>query len=122
MSHFLIGVVDDDTSVRQSLEELLASGGYHALLYSSAREFLDSGGFQRVDCLITDLAMPAITGWDLLRMARTDHRELPVILITAEDQVAPWGTLESDGVRFSFRKPFDGRALLAALDSIFRAP
>ncbi|QOY85898.1 response regulator transcription factor [Paludibaculum fermentans] len=120
LSQFLIGVVDDDHSMRQSLEELLASGGYNVLLYSSAREFLDSDGFQRVSCLITDVEMPAISGWELLRMARTDHSELPVILITAEEPDDPESRFEFQGARFSFKKPFDGRALLAALDSIFR--
>jgi len=117
---FLIGVVDDDPRIRESFEELLASGGYAVLLFPSAEAFLDSNGFQRVDCLISDIGMPAITGWELLRMARTDHPGLPVILITADDQDNPLRLLEAKAARYVFRKPFDGRELLAALDAILR--
>jgi FixJ family two-component response regulator len=116
----LIGVVDDDPRIRESFKELLASGGYAVLPFPSAEAFLDSNGFQQVDCLISDIGMPAITGWELLRMARTDHPGLPVILITAEDQNDPLRLLEAKAARYVFRKPFDGRELLAALDAILR--
>ena len=59
---FLIGVVDDDPRVLESFEELLASGGHKALLFPSAEAFIDANGFQEVDCLISDIGMPGMSG------------------------------------------------------------
>jgi DNA-binding response OmpR family regulator len=116
----LVGVVDDDPRILESFEELLAAGGYEALLFDSAEAFLDANGFGQVDCLISDIGMPAKSGWDLLRIARTELPSLPVILITARDEELSREAIESRGVRCLFKKPFDGRALLAALDAILR--
>jgi DNA-binding response OmpR family regulator len=117
---FLIGVVDDDPSVLESLEELLASGGYKSLLFDSAEAFLGSNGFQQVDCLISDIGMPAMSGWELLQIARTECPNLPVILVTARDEEYARETIEAKGASYLFRKPFDGRELLAALDAVLR--
>ena len=117
---FFVGVVDDDPRVLESIEELLASGGYKALPFSSAEAFLDSNGFQKVNCLISDIGMPAMTGWELLRIARAEHPDLPVILITARDEEYQRGPVEGKGARRLFRKPFDGRELLSVLDTILR--
>jgi DNA-binding response OmpR family regulator len=119
---YLIGIVDDDPRVLESLEELLASGGYRALPFSSAEAFIASNGFQQVDCLISDIGMPAKTGWDLLAIARATHTNLPVILITARDDEHSRALVESKGVRRLFRKPFDGRELLSFLDEILKPP
>ena len=119
-NQFFIGVVDDDPRVRESFEELLASGGYQVLLFPSAEAFLVSHGFRQVDCLISDIGMPAMSGWDLLRIAQTEYPEFPVILITAQDEEDPRRSLEGKTARYIFKKPFDGRELLAALDAILR--
>jgi FixJ family two-component response regulator len=118
--HRLVGVVDDDPRILESFEELLAAGGYEALLFDSAEAFLDANGFEQVDCLISDIGMPAKSGWDLLRIARIELPTLPVILITARDEELSREAIESRGARCLFKKPFDGRALLAALDKIMR--
>jgi FixJ family two-component response regulator len=81
--HSFVGVVDDDPRVLESFEELLAAGGYESLLFDSAEAFLDANGFEKVDCLISDIGMPAMSGWDLLRIVRTELPSLPVILIRA---------------------------------------
>ena len=117
---FLVGVVDDDLRVLESFEELLASGGYKVLLFPSAEAFLDANGFQQVDCLISDIGMPGMSGWELLRIARTDHPDLPVILITARDVEYPTEAIQGRGARRLFRKPFNGNDLLIDLDAILR--
>jgi DNA-binding response OmpR family regulator len=119
---FLVGVVDDDPRVLESLEELLASGGYKVLLFPSAEAFVASNGFEQVDCVISDIGMPSMTGWDLLHVARTEHPDLPVILITARDEEYRRAPVKGKGARFLFRKPFDAKELLAALDTILRPP
>jgi len=70
--------------------------------------------------LISDIGMPAMSGWELLRIARTEHPDLPVILVTARDEEYPREAIEGRGARRLFRKPFDGRELLATLDAILR--
>jgi CheY-like chemotaxis protein len=116
----LIGVVDDDPLVLESFEELLAAGGYRVLAFPSAEAFLDADGFQQVDCLISDIGMPVMNGWELLQIARTEYPELPVILITARDEEHLREAIESKGARSLFGKPFDGTELLSTLDAILR--
>lgn len=121
LRRYLIGVVDDDSRVLESIGELLASGGYDVLPFSSAEAFIDADGFQRVDCVISDIGMPATTGWDLLKIARTSHPNLPVILITARDEEHTRAAGEAKGAWYLFRKPFDGKELLNTLETIFKA-
>lgn len=116
---FLVGVVDDDSRVLESFEELLASAGYQVALFPSAEAFLEANGLQQVDCLVSDIGMPAMNGWELLQIAQTKYPDLPVILMTARDEYLR-EPIEARGARFFFRKPFDGRELLTALDAIFR--
>lgn len=116
----LVGVVDDDPLVLESLEELLASGGYKVLSFPSAEAFLEWHGFHQVDCLISDIGMPSMNGWELSQIARTKYPELPVILITARDEEHTREAMEGKGARRLFRKPFDGRELLSALDAILK--
>jgi CheY-like chemotaxis protein len=118
LHRFLIGVVDDDLRILESCEELLASGGYEVLPFASAEAFIDSDGFQQVDCLISDIGMPAMNGWELLQIAHTQYPDLPVILITARDGEYTRAALEAKGARRLFRKPFDGSEVLAALETI----
>jgi FixJ family two-component response regulator len=115
-----IGVVDDDPRVLESLEELLAAGGYHAFSFPSAEAFIDSNEFRRVDCLISDIGMPAMSGLELLQITRAERPGLPVILITGREEQYQRASLESNGARHLFRKPFDGKQLLATLDEILR--
>ena len=120
LDQFVVGVVDDDPRVLESIEELLVSSGYTVLPFPSAESFLDANGFQRVQCLISDIGMPVMSGWDLLDIARAQSSPVPVILITARDEEVLDTTMAARGARHLFRKPFDGRELLAALDSVLR--
>jgi len=118
LDQFVVGVVDDDPHVLESIEELLASAGYTVLPFLSPESFLDAKGFQRVDCLISDISMPVMSGWDLLEAAQAQPSPIPVILITARDEEIVGKTKAAKGARYLFRKPFDGRELLAALESV----
>lgn len=112
---FVVGLVDDDPRVLESFEELLVSGGYKVLSFLSAKAFLLAGGLQRIDCLISDIGMPVMTGWELLEVAQTERRDLPVILITARDEGFRRETMAKRGARFLLVKPFDGKELLTAV-------
>ena len=79
----LISVVDDDQSVRESLEGLLRSVGFAVKVFASAEEFMNSSHLRETDCLILDVRMPGMDGLELHRNLVASHREMPVIFITA---------------------------------------
>ena len=62
---FVIAVVDDDRRILESLEMLLASADYDVRLFSSATALLESGGLREIDCLISDVGMPVMDGFEL---------------------------------------------------------
>lgn len=108
----LVAIVDDDQRLLESLEELLESAGHAVRAFSSAETLLNSNALAEIDCLITDIGMPGMDGFELQRVVSERFPDLPVILITARDEIAARPQARQD--RF-FRKPFDGRALLAAV-------
>jgi FixJ family two-component response regulator len=75
--------VDDDFRVRESIESLIESAGYASMMFSSAKEFLQSGTLVGAKCLITDVRMPGISGIELQRRIRIQCPDLPVIFISA---------------------------------------
>jgi FixJ family two-component response regulator len=110
-----VAVVDDDYRVLESLESLLESAGYIVRLFPSAEAFLDANVLSEVDCLISDISMPGIDGFQLLRVAHLDRPQLPVILITGREELMsarPPVNLPSEHL---FMKPFDGKKLLAVV-------
>jgi FixJ family two-component response regulator len=117
---FLVAVVDDDESVRESLPDLLREFGYTVQAFASAEEFLASGDLGRTSCLILDIAMPVMSGPELHRELHRRGQPIPVVFITAhgDDTVRP-RLLEQGAVACLF-KPFSETALLAALDSALR--
>ena len=111
----LIGIVDDDSGVRESISSLIRSAGFRAALFSSAEDFLDSEEREHADCLILDVRMPGITGLDLqTRLAETAWR-LPIIFATGyDDEDSQRKALRSGAVAF-LHKPFADEALFAAI-------
>lgn len=108
----IVAVVDDDLRVLESLGELLESAGHAVRTFSSGRSLLDSESVPEIDCLISDIGMPGIDGFELERLMRLARPGLPVILITARDELAE---LAEGRHHCLFRKPFDGQALLTAI-------
>ena len=109
----LVAIVDDDSRVLESLEDLLESVGHEVHAYSAGQQALSDPAFPAMDCLVTDIAMPGMDGMELSRMARQLCPSLPIILITAHevsDQAAV-----SAAVSCLLRKPFIGQDLLNAI-------
>ena len=86
VSECAVAVIDDDERVLESLENLLESAGHTVCLFTSAQAFLNDEAFANVDCVISDIGMPAIDGFELERLARAARPELPVILITGRQE------------------------------------
>ncbi len=111
----LVSVVDDDESVRESLPDLLNELGYVAEAFSSAEEFLASRHIGRNKCLILDVAMPGMSGPDLLRELKRRGQDIPVIFITGQrDGTIRPRVIEQGAVDCLF-KPFSDTALQDAL-------
>jgi len=108
--------VDDDSRVREAIESLLDMAGYEALVFSSADELLRSRALATADCVITDVRMPGMDGIELQRRIKIDYPKLPVIFISAHfDDEIRRQALDGGAVNFMY-KPFDGDALLRAID------
>lgn len=119
-SRFLVAVVDDDESVRESLPDLLREFGFEAHAYSSAEEFLVSGDLGHTACLILDIAMPGMSGPDLQRELKGRGWKIPTLFITghADEAVRP-RVIEEGAVECLF-KPFTETTLLRALETALR--
>jgi FixJ family two-component response regulator len=118
---FVIAVVDDDPRLLESIGDLLESVGHSVRSFGSARSFLeDEAALREADCLIADIGMPVIDGFELEKLVKQARPELPVILVTGRHEIADQQRAIAQGNRF-FRKPFDGQALLAAISQALRS-
>jgi FixJ family two-component response regulator len=119
-SGFVVAVVDDDQSILRSIEYLLESADHAVRLFASGTELLDSDCLPEVDCLISDIDMPGMDGFELLRRVHAARPGLPTILITGyPDRLKQLPPLGGSNPRF-FTKPFDGPKLLAAVGDALR--
>lgn len=120
-SRFVVAVVDDDHSVLRSLESLLESADYAVHLFTSATALLANSNLLQIDCLISDIDMPAVSGFELLRLVQARRPELPTILITGyPDRLHQLACLSGSKPR-CFTKPFQGPELLAAIGDALRS-
>ncbi|TIT98741.1 MAG: response regulator [Mesorhizobium sp.] len=113
----IVAIVDDDPRLLESVEDLLESAGYTARTFSSGRSLLASG-LSSVSVLITDIGMPGVDGFELRKLVKKVRPELPVFLITGRHEIADQD--QAQGVSGFFRKPFDAKALLAAVGDALR--
>jgi FixJ family two-component response regulator len=113
----LISVVDDDDSVRESLDGLFRSVGFIAKVFASAEEFLNSDHLRTTDCLILDVRMPGMNGIELHRHLIANHYEMPVIFITAHgsDGEVRARALKNGALAY-LDKPLSEDAVLKAVD------
>ena len=113
----VVAVVDDDARIRESVSDLLASAGFETKLFSSAEEFMSTSGLEVSCCLITDVRMPGMDGWELQSLACEKVPKLPVVFITAhKDDEARRRAMELGAVALLY-KPFDGEELLKIVDA-----
>ena len=111
----IVSIVDDDESLRRSLRNLLGSVGFRVETFASAEAFLQSVHQAQTGCLVLDLRMPGMNGFDLLgHLSRTGAR-IPAVILTAHgDEEAHQRSLQAGAVAF-LTKPFNGDALLDAV-------
>jgi len=112
----LIAVIDDDPSFRVALVESLFSLGYGARGFASAEEFIAGDGTERYDCVITDIHMPGMSGFDLMRRLLALHSGVPVIMITAHAEPGLEARAAAIGAVCLLRKPVEADALTYCLE------
>jgi FixJ family two-component response regulator len=113
----LISIVDDDDSLRNSLNNLIRSVGFGVQGFSSAEAFLKSNQLHDTACLILDVRMPGMNGLELQRHLVATNYGIPIIFITSHaDDNARMRALEAGAVDFLY-KPFREEALLNAIQT-----
>ncbi len=80
-------VIDDDESVRRAFGRLLRSADFNVETFSSAEEFLNSPKQKENSCIIMDIRMPGLTGFDLQKEVSSKRIRIPAIVISASDDV-----------------------------------
>ena len=111
----LVAIVDDDDSVRGTLQELLRAAGFSSRAFESAEAFLGSGHQQETACLITDIRMPGMSGLELQARLNAERCKIPTIFITAHgDEEMRFLALREGAVEF-LPKPFDDEVLIESI-------
>ena len=116
-----IAIVDDDPLIRETLNDLLDSAGYHSVVFASAGRFLKSRRVTGFACLIADMRMPEMSGIELHgRLVARGHR-IPTIIITAYPDETARARAAKAGILCYLAKPFTAEALLGCVDSALGA-
>ena len=112
-------IVDDDESVRRSLKLLMVSYEFTVDTFSSAEEFFTAVPNSAEGCLILDIHMPGLNGWDTQQKLTKEGYNLPVIVISADkDGDFKEKALKAGAVGF-LRKPFEDHYLLHMVNKVF---
>jgi FixJ family two-component response regulator len=113
----IVFVVDDDISVRESLELLIRSAGWEPELFASAQEFLARARALAPSCLILDVNLPDLNGLDLQRRVAADRADMPIIFITGYGDVPMTVKAMKGGAAEFLTKPFGDDVLLTAIEN-----
>jgi FixJ family two-component response regulator len=120
-TRFVVAVVDDDSRTLESLADLLEAAGYNVRMYTSGVAAWNHCRWPEIDCLISDVGMPDMSGFELRRLALKVRPDLPVILITGRPEIRAQYSTMIERDRY-FEKPFDGELLLTALRNALSHP
>jgi RNA polymerase sigma factor (sigma-70 family) len=117
MSHAMpiVFVVDDDVSVRESLESLIRCEGWQPQTFCSADEFLDHPRAATASCLVLDLTLPGLNGLELQERIATDRSDMPIIFISGYGDVPKTVRAMKAGAVEFLTKPFNHDDLLSAI-------
>ncbi len=111
----IVLVVDDDISVRESLELLLRHEGFEVETFVSAQEFLDRPPVTVPSCLVLDISLPGLNGLDLQKLVAVERHEMPIIFITGHRDIPMTVQAMKAGAQEFLTKPFSDEILLDAV-------
>ena len=111
----VVFVVDDDISVRESLELLIQNEGWQPKTFESAQEFLDYRRALIPSCLVLDLSLPGLNGLELQKRVSVERAEIPIIFITGHGDIPKTVEAMKGGAVEFLTKPFNDEVLLTAI-------
>lgn len=115
--NFMVSIVDDDSSVREALKDLIRAMGFSVATFACAEDFLGSDDLSKTDFLITDMRMPGMSGLELHMRLLTIGTPIPMVLITAFTDEKEKARALHAGVMGYLTKPFNEAELLAQIRS-----
>jgi len=118
----MIVIVDDDASMNLAMKRLLDAAGFEARTFSSGEELLRVGVSPTAACLVVDVRLPGLSGFELVERLAERRSAVPVVFVTAHDEPGYREEAEKAGAIAYLPKPFEGRSLIdavnRALDSV----
>jgi len=111
----IVFVVDDDISVRESLELLIRNAGWQPELLATAQEFLARPRVLAPSCLVLDVSLPGLNGLELQRRIAADRTDMPIIFITGHGDVSMSVQAMKAGAVEFLTKPFGDGVMLGAI-------
>ena len=117
---FTISVIDDDESFRTALVGLLRMLGYEAKGFASAVEFINNGGEGSCDCIITDINMSGMSGFDLIQLLIARGSTVPIIMVTGRPEPGLEAKVAASGAICLLMKPFEEDALIDYLEKALK--
>lgn len=108
----MVYIIDDDISIRRAFELFLESAELEFESYGSANEFLALAKPSKNDLIVLDISMPEMSGFDLLDILSQEKNQIPVIVVSAFDELQSTESYKKYGVKQFLRKPVDGEALI----------
>jgi len=112
----VVFVVDDDESARSGIARLLRTAGHDVRAFDSAEEFLDAYDPETFGCMVLDARMPGMSGEELHAELKARGVQLPIIVVSADDDPETRRAAHRMNAAAFFRKPVDGSALLDAIE------
>jgi FixJ family two-component response regulator len=110
-----ISIVDDDAPIREALKRLMRAGQFNVDAFASAEEFLASGRVDDTECLILDVYLPGMSGFELQEHLKTEQRSIPIVFITAHaDEASRQRALRAGAIDL-LAKPVRRDALFKAI-------
>lgn len=116
----IVYVIDDDASVRRALGRLLRAEGFQVQMYASGAEFLTTSASAGPACVVLDVRMPGLSGFEVLERLAARRPPLPVILITGHGDVPMATRALNIGCASFLAKPFEDEELLHAVRRALR--
>ena len=114
----VIVIVDDDESFREALERFLGTFAFRIRTFASGEDFLESGELRSVACLLLDVAMPGMSGLEVIQQLRARGLRIPTVFVTAHADAEVTQHLVAAGASAILRKPVDRQALLRLVQSV----
>jgi FixJ family two-component response regulator len=116
-----IAVVDDDPYVRRGLERLFRSAGFGVETFASGAEFLRSADDHEPKCVVLDLNMPDLDGFEVQAQLLRTHPDLPIIIVTGHDTPDSRSRALEGGAKAFLCKPVDDKELLQSISEAMAA-